>query len=152
VLLLIIELGIWGSGENWHLYYKLRQAYGDQRLLHEAPGHLFLEYEVEELASFLQIAMLVLVQPEMERGRSPLMTIPPLRQDYCSSTVSVRLNFRTAVVEAERSLTAAQTDTARRISPRAADGVRRDSCRVFLGSDEQFSSDQPTYRSLGRTL
>jgi hypothetical protein len=52
------EWGIWSSGENWHLYYKLRQSYGDQRLLHEAPGHLFLEYEAEELTSFLQISML----------------------------------------------------------------------------------------------
>jgi hypothetical protein len=58
VLLWITEWGIWGSSENWHLYYKLRQAYGDQRLLHEAPGHLFLEYEAEDLASFLQVAML----------------------------------------------------------------------------------------------
>jgi hypothetical protein len=57
-LLLVTEWGIWGSSENWHLYYKLRQTFGDQRLLHEAPGHLFLEYEAEDLASFLQIAML----------------------------------------------------------------------------------------------
>ena len=57
-LLLITEWGIWGSSENWHLYYKLRHEFGDQRLLHEAPGHLFLEYETEDLASFLQIAML----------------------------------------------------------------------------------------------
>ena len=27
-------------------------------LLHEAPGHLFLEHETEDLASFLQLAML----------------------------------------------------------------------------------------------
>lgn len=58
VLLLITEWGVWGSSENWHLYYKLRHSYGDHRLLHEAPGHLFLEYETEDLASFLQIAML----------------------------------------------------------------------------------------------
>jgi hypothetical protein len=65
----------------------------------------------------------VLVQPEMERGRSPLVSIPPFgrrftrhrcdhqaipqhgcvprrarfrfaRQDRCSSTMPVRLNFR----------------------------------------------------------
>jgi len=57
-LLWITEWGIWGSSENWHLYYKLRQSYGDCRLLHEAPGHLFLGHESEDLASFLQIAML----------------------------------------------------------------------------------------------
>jgi hypothetical protein len=57
-LIWITEWGIWGSSENWHLYYKLRQSYGDPRLLHEAPGHFFLGYETEDLASFLQLAML----------------------------------------------------------------------------------------------
>jgi hypothetical protein len=57
-LVWITEWGIWGSSENWHLYYKLRQSYGDLRLVHEAPGHLFLGHESEDLASFLQIAML----------------------------------------------------------------------------------------------
>jgi len=40
------------------LYYKLRQSYQDARVLQEAPGHLFLEDESEDLASFLQLAML----------------------------------------------------------------------------------------------
>jgi len=57
-LLWITELHIWPSSENWHLYYKLRQSYGDLQLLEEAPGHLFLPHEAEDLASFLQIAML----------------------------------------------------------------------------------------------
>ena len=57
-LLLITESGIWPSGENWHLYYKLRQTYGDNRLLPDAPGHLFLGHEAEDLASFLHLAML----------------------------------------------------------------------------------------------
>src|SRR5882762_1328109 len=57
-LVWITEWGIWGSSENWHLYYKLRQSYGDLRLLHEAPGHLFLGHESEDLASLLQLAML----------------------------------------------------------------------------------------------
>ena len=56
-LLWITEWGIWGC-ENWHLYYKLRHTYGDHRLLHEAPGHLFLPHEAEDLATFLQVAML----------------------------------------------------------------------------------------------
>jgi hypothetical protein len=55
-LMWITEWGIWN--ENWHLYYKLRQSYGDLRLLHEAPGHLFLGHESEDLASFLQVAIL----------------------------------------------------------------------------------------------
>jgi hypothetical protein len=57
-LLWITEWGIWPSSENWHLYYKLRQSYADQRLLEQAPGHLFLKHEMEDLASFLQLAML----------------------------------------------------------------------------------------------
>ena len=58
VLLFVTEWGIWPNSENWHLYYKLRQAYGDNRLLNDAPGHLFLEHEAEDLASFLQLSML----------------------------------------------------------------------------------------------
>lgn len=57
-LLWITEWGIWPSGENWHLYYTLRHSQGDQRLLEEAPGHVFVGYETAELASFLQVAML----------------------------------------------------------------------------------------------
>ncbi len=57
-LLFITEWGVWPSSENWHLYYKLRQAYGDNRLLQEAPGHMFQEHEAEDLASFLQLSML----------------------------------------------------------------------------------------------
>ena len=57
-LVWITEWSIWASSENWHLYYRLRRSYGDLRLLHEAPGHLFLGHESEDLASLLQIAML----------------------------------------------------------------------------------------------
>jgi hypothetical protein len=57
-LLWITEWGIWPSSENWHLYYKLRQSYGDDRLLDEAPGHLFLGHESEDFASFLQLSLL----------------------------------------------------------------------------------------------
>jgi len=57
-LLWVTEWGIWPSSENWHLYYKLRQSYGDTRLLEEAPGHLFLNYETADLASILQVCMM----------------------------------------------------------------------------------------------
>ena len=57
-LLWVTEWGIWDSSENAHLYYRLRQSYGDHRLLPEAPGHLFLGFEVEDLTSFLQVCML----------------------------------------------------------------------------------------------
>ena len=57
-LLWVTEWGIWPSSENWQLYYKLRQTYGDHQLLQDAPGHLFLEYEAEDLSTFLQLGML----------------------------------------------------------------------------------------------
>lgn len=57
-LLWITEWGIWSSTENWHLYYQLRHSYADHRLLVDAPGHLFLGYEAEDLTSFLQLSML----------------------------------------------------------------------------------------------
>jgi len=57
-LLFVTEWNIWPSSENWHLYYRLRQSHGDNRLLHDAPGHLFLEHESEDLASYLQLSML----------------------------------------------------------------------------------------------
>ncbi len=56
VLLWVTEWGIWPSSENWHLYHRIRQSYGDSRLLHEAPGHLFQNFEMEDLATFLQVA------------------------------------------------------------------------------------------------
>jgi hypothetical protein len=46
------------SSVNWHLYYRLRQSYGDNRLWYEAPGHLFLGHETEDLATFLYLAFL----------------------------------------------------------------------------------------------
>ena len=49
-------------------------------------------------------------------------------------------------------LTAAETDPACSILPRAPHGVTRDSCSVLLASGEQFPSNQPAHRSLRRTL
>lgn len=57
-LLWVTESEIWNSGVNWHLYYRLRQSYGDRRLLDEAPGHLFLDYEAPDFVTFLQFAIL----------------------------------------------------------------------------------------------
>jgi len=53
----VTEWGIWESSENWHLYYRLRQSYGDHLLIEEASAHLFLEYEVHDLISFIQIGL-----------------------------------------------------------------------------------------------
>ena len=57
-LLWVTRWGVWPSSENWHLYYRLRQSYGDLRLLSEAPGHLFLEYETADLVSFISLGIL----------------------------------------------------------------------------------------------
>jgi hypothetical protein len=40
------------------LRYPAWERFGDHRLLDDAPGHLFLEYEADDLASFLQLSML----------------------------------------------------------------------------------------------
>jgi hypothetical protein len=53
----VTEWGVWQSSENWHLYYRLRQSYGDHSLLADAPAHLFLEHETYDLFSFLQIGL-----------------------------------------------------------------------------------------------
>jgi hypothetical protein len=57
-LLWVTDWGVWGSSENLHLYYRLRQSYGELRLLDEAPAHLFLDYEAADLISFLQVGLL----------------------------------------------------------------------------------------------
>ena len=49
---------MWPSSENWHLYYRLRQSHSDHRLIHEAPGHLFLEFEEADLVSFLEVGLI----------------------------------------------------------------------------------------------
>ena len=56
-LLWVTAWDIWGS-QNWHLYYRLRQSYGELRTLGDAPGHLFLDYESADLVSFLEVGML----------------------------------------------------------------------------------------------
>jgi len=56
-LLWITAWGIWPSSENLHLYYRLRETYGDRRLLEDAPGHLFLEHERTDLVSYLQLGI-----------------------------------------------------------------------------------------------
>ena len=73
-LLWVTSWGIWESSENWHLYYRLRQSYGDLRLIEEAPGHLFLGHESHDLTSFLAIGLSagwdMCVLPSNGRGRA----------------------------------------------------------------------------------
>ena len=57
-LLWVTQSGIWPSSENYHLYYRLRQSYGDSRLLDEAPGHFCIDYEQPEIISLVQLCIL----------------------------------------------------------------------------------------------
>ena len=57
-LLWVTDFDINPSSENHHLYYRLRQSYGDVRLLHEAPGHLCLNYERPEVVTIIQLCIL----------------------------------------------------------------------------------------------
>jgi len=55
-------------------YLRLRQSDGDLRLLREATGHLFLEYEDADLASFLQLGIVngwdMHAFPELQYGET----------------------------------------------------------------------------------
>lgn len=56
-LLWITEFGIWPSSENWHLYYKLKSAYGASGDLVTEPGHRFFDYESADLVTFIDIVL-----------------------------------------------------------------------------------------------
>jgi hypothetical protein len=57
-LLWVTLWGVWSSSENWHLFYRLRETYGEGRPLWDAPGHLFLKHESADLATFIQLTLL----------------------------------------------------------------------------------------------
>jgi len=57
-LVWVTDWGIFPSNENLHLFYRLRQTYGDSRLLHEAPGHLCLDYESTEVVTLVYLGLL----------------------------------------------------------------------------------------------
>jgi hypothetical protein len=57
-LLCVAEWGVWGSSENWHLFYRVRESYSERRELSAAPGHLFLRHEGADLATFIQLGLL----------------------------------------------------------------------------------------------
>jgi hypothetical protein len=62
-----------GPLSNWHLYYRLRESYGDRREIDEAPGHYCLDHERAELATWIYIAMLsdwnAVLIPELDYAR-----------------------------------------------------------------------------------
>ena len=57
-LLWVSEWMVWPSSENWPLYYRVRESYGDKRLLIDAPGHLFSKNEEQDLVNILQIGLM----------------------------------------------------------------------------------------------
>jgi hypothetical protein len=57
-LLWVTLWGVWSSSENWHLFYRLRETYGERRRLWHAPGHLFLKHESPDLTTFIQLALI----------------------------------------------------------------------------------------------
>jgi hypothetical protein len=54
-LVWVTDSGIWPSKENRHLYFHLRHGYSDHRDILTAPGHYFLEYELADLVTFLDL-------------------------------------------------------------------------------------------------
>jgi hypothetical protein len=57
-LLWVVLSGIWPSCENLHLYYRLRESYGDKRHLDQAPAHLVLRHEGQDLTTLVHLCML----------------------------------------------------------------------------------------------
>lgn len=56
-LLWVTLHGVWPSTENWHLFYRVRETYGERRPLHQAPAHLFLNFEAVDLATFIGLTL-----------------------------------------------------------------------------------------------
>jgi hypothetical protein len=57
MLLWVTATQIWPSSETMHLYYRLRESYGNRELIERAPGHLFLPHEREDIQSFLALGI-----------------------------------------------------------------------------------------------
>jgi len=55
-LLWVTGFGIFPSNENQHLYYRLRQSYGDVRLLHERRVISASDYERPEVVTLVHLA------------------------------------------------------------------------------------------------
>src|SRR2546426_6536841 len=57
-LLWVTTWGVWRSSENLHLFYRLRESYGECKQLHDAPGMMFLSYEGTDLTTFVELALI----------------------------------------------------------------------------------------------
>ena len=56
-VLWVKEYGIWTALDNRHLYYRVRQSYGDRRSITDAPGHEFVKHEYVDLVMFLELTI-----------------------------------------------------------------------------------------------
>lgn len=54
----ITQEGVWPNSEDSYLFYRLRESYGERRLLQQAPGHFFLKHERDDLVSYVSLALL----------------------------------------------------------------------------------------------
>jgi hypothetical protein len=54
------EWGIWPSGERQHIFYRFRASYGEIRTLSDAPAHLLVSNERDDLLSLVTIGVLFL--------------------------------------------------------------------------------------------
>jgi hypothetical protein len=57
-LLWITQTGVWPSSENWPLFYRLRQSYGELRRIEDAPAQVFLRHEILDLTNFVEVALI----------------------------------------------------------------------------------------------
>ena len=57
-VLWVVLTGVWRSNENLHLYYRLRQSYGDFAHVEDVQGIVGLRHELVDIATFLHLGML----------------------------------------------------------------------------------------------
>jgi hypothetical protein len=56
-LLWIHEFGIWPSSEDPNLFERFRQSLGEPRPLFDAPGHIFTQTDLKDVASLLSLVL-----------------------------------------------------------------------------------------------
>ena len=57
-LLWVTGWGVWASNENLHLYYRVRESYGNANHLHDQPAIVSLRHEERDLTTFVHLGML----------------------------------------------------------------------------------------------
>jgi hypothetical protein len=58
-LLWVFITGVFEASQDAHVYYRVRQSYGDLRHIDQAPGHLALGHEHTDIMTMLQLSMLL---------------------------------------------------------------------------------------------